>query len=183
MPPIKWHETLIRDIRSILSVGQIYHVEIPKQEIFIGSLIRTINLLPELDTIKIHSLSLDQPRELCDEEIQILSSIANTSKITKLNLEMMNDIKEMDFIMKLCPYMTHFKLNSVTFIINIRLLLQIILEKIKQEHHEHLRSLCFSVPRMSDEMFQEFTNWINSEKLLFDYTIKRVFDNLYLQWK
>jgi hypothetical protein len=100
-----------------------------------------------------------------------------------VNLEMMNDIKEMDFIMKLCPYMTYFKLDSVTFIIHIRLLLQIILEKIKQERHEHLRSFCFSVPRMSDEMFQEFINWINSEKLLFDYTIKRVFDNLYLQWK
>jgi hypothetical protein len=43
--------------------------------------------------------------------------------------------------------------------------------------------VCLYVSGIDDEMVQEFEHWINSEKVLLDYTIKRVLDNPYLQWK
>jgi hypothetical protein len=183
MPPVRWHQALIRHIPSILSIGQIYHLEIPKHPIFIGSLIRTTILLPELNTLKVHSLSLDGPRELCAEEIEILSSTGNTSKITKVYLEVIDDIEEVYFLMKLCPYMTYLKLGATTFNTKISLFLRTILQKIEHEHNEHLRSLCFSARAADDNMIKNLEQWINSENLLLDYTIKRVLNNVYLQWK
>jgi hypothetical protein len=180
MSSTKWHPALIRNIRRVLSIEQIYHLEITEQTIFIGSLIRTINLLPELNTLKVHSLSLDQPRELCAEEIEILASTANTSKITKVYLEVIGDIKEVYFLMKLCPFLTYLQLRGTSFNMSITLLLRTILQKIK---YEHFRSLCFSARAADDNMIKNLEQWINSEKLLLDYTTKRVLNNIYLQWK
>ena len=55
-------------------------MEIPIEKIFIGILIQAINILPKLDTLKIHSLSLDQPRNLSFEELVIFCSTENTNK-------------------------------------------------------------------------------------------------------
>ena len=46
------------DIRRILSIAQVYHLEITGKMVFTGELIKLVNILPELDTSKIHSLSL-----------------------------------------------------------------------------------------------------------------------------
>jgi hypothetical protein len=37
-------------------------LEIPNEEIFNGALIQIVDLLSELQTLKIHSLSLEEPR-------------------------------------------------------------------------------------------------------------------------
>jgi hypothetical protein len=98
-------------------------------------------------------------------------------------LEVIGDIKEVYLLMKLCPYLTYFKLRGTSFNMSITLLLRTILQKIKHEHNEHLRSLCFSALAADDNMIKNLEQWINSEKLLLDYTIKRVLNNIYLQWK
>lgn len=53
--------------------------------------------------------------------------------------------------------------------------------KINDESNQYLRSLCFHVPTVDDKIIQNLENMINFDKLLVDYTIKRVLDNLYLQ--
>ena len=68
----------------ILSIEQIYHLEIPPENIDINLLLETINLLPELNTLKIYSVSLYERRILNNKEI-ILSSIEDTSQITKVD--------------------------------------------------------------------------------------------------
>ncbi|CAF4289127.1 unnamed protein product, partial [Rotaria sordida] len=70
--------------RRILTVAQVYNLEIPKEKFFIGALIRIVNLLPEVNTLKIHSLSLYEPRMLNSKELFIFSSIEDTSKITNI---------------------------------------------------------------------------------------------------
>ena len=47
----------------------------------------------------------------------------------------------------------------------------------------HLRSLCFQVYNANDEMINDLQNMIDSEKLLFDYNIKRKYREIFLQWK
>jgi len=100
------------DIKRSLTIAQIYHMEISQEKIFIGTLIQAIHLLSELDTLKIHSLLLDQPRYLCFEEMIIFCTTEDTSKITKVYLEEINDINDIHFLMGLCPYMTYLKSRS-----------------------------------------------------------------------
>jgi hypothetical protein len=43
--------------------------------------------------------------------------------------------------------------------------------------------LCFRVPAADDEMIKELEQMINHEKLLHQFVIKRVIENIYLQWE
>jgi hypothetical protein len=43
--------------------------------------------------------------------------------------------------------------------------------------------LCLHVSTADDDIIKKIDKMISSEKLLFDYTIKRIVDNIYLQWK
>ncbi|CAF1493698.1 unnamed protein product [Rotaria sordida] len=81
-------ELFIVDINRVLSLVQIYYLEIPKEKIFIGILLQIIDLLPELNSLKLHSLSLSEPRVLCEEEVDILTSTEDTRRINNMNVEL-----------------------------------------------------------------------------------------------
>ena len=73
-----------------------------------------VDLLPELNTLKIHSLSLYEPRMLNSEELITLSSLEDTSKITKVYLEKMNEIEELQ--RKLLKKKLERKTNQIRFL-------------------------------------------------------------------
>ncbi|CAF4840698.1 unnamed protein product, partial [Rotaria sp. Silwood2] len=95
------------NIIHILTVAQIYHLEISEENVHVAALIEAVSLLSELTTLKIHSLSLHESRTLNSEELLTLASMEDRSKITKVYLKMMNDIEEFYFPLELCPYMEH----------------------------------------------------------------------------
>jgi len=66
---------------------------------------------------------------------------------------------------------------------DVELFLQDIFKNIKNENNEYRRLLCFRVPVADDKMIRKLEKMINDKKLLSDYTIKRVLNNTYLQWK
>jgi hypothetical protein len=74
-------------INQILSVGKIHHLEIQKKQVSIDILIQITDLLPELDSIKMYSLSLNQL------SVGSFCSKAKINKITKVYLEEMIDIE------------------------------------------------------------------------------------------
>ncbi|CAF4425239.1 unnamed protein product, partial [Adineta steineri] len=75
------------DINRVLNFTQIYHLEITKENLFIGLLLQITNCLFELRSLKIHSLLLeDDSRDLNLKEISILYSIHLTSQIKKIYL-------------------------------------------------------------------------------------------------
>ncbi len=45
----------------------------------------------------------------------------------------------------------------------------------------HLRSLCFRIPTADNQIVKKLEKMIDNEKLLVDYTIKRICDNIHLQ--
>ncbi|CAF4650978.1 unnamed protein product, partial [Rotaria sp. Silwood2] len=53
----------------ILTIAQIYHLEITEENVYVGTLIEDVSLLPELTTLKIHSLSLHKPIILNSKEL------------------------------------------------------------------------------------------------------------------
>ncbi len=175
-------ESAFVDIKRVLAVEQIYHLEISEEFLFIGILIQVINALSELSTLKLHSLSLDQPRNLCFEEMVMFCSTESTSKITKVYLQAINNMKDVYFLMALCPYMTHLKIDWLDDV-DIELFLRNILKRINHIRNEYFRSLCFHVVAADDQIIRKLDKMIGSEKLLVDHSIKRVQEYIYLQWK
>jgi hypothetical protein len=163
----------------ILTIAQIYHLEISAENVPINVLLETVNLLPELNTLKIHSLSLYKPRMLNEKELIILSSIEDRSQIRKVYLGKMNEIKELDFLFELCPYMEYLKIDYIKHM-DFKFVLRYI---IKHDCNGCLHLLCFRIPTADDEMIKKLKSMIHFEKLLFNYTIKRVADNIYVEWK
>ncbi len=64
----------------------------------------------------------------------------------------------------------------------IEYLLSNIINKINSECHTCLRCLCFHSPTADDETIIKLNKMINDEKFLFNYSITRTLDCIYLQW-
>ncbi|CAF1365485.1 unnamed protein product [Rotaria sordida] len=175
-------DTLSKQIEHVLIITQIYYLEILEKNISIFQMIQVINLLPDLTTLKIHSLSTDETSEFTVDEIFILCSMKETSQITKVFLEEINHMKELDFLFTLCPYMEYFRIEKMNFI-DIQAFLRIFLKKINRFDNHHLRALCFEFSTADDLIIQNIQDMINSDKLLSHFTIERLRNLIYLQWK
>ncbi|CAF1218903.1 unnamed protein product [Rotaria sordida] len=167
-------------IDHILTIGQIYHLEI--SEVFINTFIQIINLLPKLDSLKIYSLPLKQSKCLSTNQTELMSLISNKNQITKVNLETITNIEEVYFLLELCPHIIYLKVDFINNI-DIELFVRQILIKINTKCHHQLRLLCFCISAADDQMIKTLQKMIRSEKLLLDYTIKRILNNIYLEWK
>jgi hypothetical protein len=166
-------------INRALTVGQIYHLVIQDEEIFNGTLRKAVNLLPDLMTLDICSLSFEESKELCEEEV----SRESTSQITKVCLAMMMEITDIYFLMDICPKMEYLRVCSLNDM-DVELFVREILNKINSENNQHLRLLSFIVEGANDELIQKLAKIIDTEKLIVDYSIQYVYlDNIFLQWK
>jgi hypothetical protein len=168
-------------IIHILTVVQIYHLSI-FDNIFAGRLCEVLFSFVELDSLQIWSLSLSQPRCLSEREAFVFALISKKNQIKKVNLEKMTDIEEVNFLIELCPRMTYLKVNCIKNI-DVELFVRSVLMKIMNKCNHQLGLLCFRVPVADDEMVRKLEKMINSEKLIRDFTIERILDDIYLQWK
>ncbi len=66
---------------------------------------------------------------------------------------------------------------------DIELFVREILDKINSENNQHLRLLSFIVEGANDELIQKLAKMIDTEKLIVDYSIRRVYGNIFLEWK
>jgi hypothetical protein len=166
------------DIDSVLIIAQIYHLVIEKKPASEFMLILILSHLPEVVSLKIHSLSSE---EFTDEQGEYLLDVSDTCKITKVYLEEMNNIEEVHFLMFLCLNMNYLQINSLPNI-NIESLIREILIRINDGCNEDLRFLCLRLPTADDQLIEKLKEMIDSKQWLVDYTIKRVNDKIYLQW-
>ncbi|CAF3770227.1 unnamed protein product [Rotaria sp. Silwood1] len=172
-----------KKIERILTITQIYYLEILEKELSIPVLIQVINLLPNITTLKIHSLSTDETTELTVKELRILCSMKRTSQITKVYLEEICDVhEELDFLFTLCPYMKYFKVGC-TNITDVQWFLRTIFKEINRNNNHHLRLLCFHAPIADDRIVENMEEIIKYDKLLPHFTVKCILDSVYLQWK
>ncbi|CAF0808278.1 unnamed protein product [Adineta steineri] len=163
------------DINRVLNFTQIYHLEITKENLFIGLLLQITNCLFELRSLKIHSLLLeDDSRDLNLKEISILYSIHLTSQIKKIYLRNLTNIKQIDFLIKFSPYLSFFKID---YLHNLD-----IPSILRQINHTYLNSLCFYVPTADDKMINNLNKIISHEKLLFNYKIIRQNEHIFFDW-
>jgi hypothetical protein len=162
---------IIRTIKKrFLPIAPIYHLEFSRSKIFADVLIRIIDLLPNLITLKIDSLPCRKPAYL------------SKNKISKVYLQEMDSMDELDCLLAMCPYINHLEIEHLNNV-DVQMVLDHILKKIHHNSHDQLRSLCLHIPTADDQMIQTLQKMIDDKTLLIDYIIKRVGDRVYLQWK
>ncbi|CAF4388415.1 unnamed protein product [Rotaria sp. Silwood2] len=171
---------LVEKTKRVLTITQIYHLIIIEKHASSCVLIQLIDLLPDLISLKIHSLSLEQTNDL--DNIGLYSvHVRNQRQITAIYLEEINDIDDFYFILVVCPHMKYFKVERLNNM-NIHFVLRRILKGIKNHHTDSIRSLCFNVPAADDRTIEDLQEMIIKEQLLIQFTIRRLVDSIYLQW-
>jgi hypothetical protein len=156
--------------KRFLTISQIYHLEFSRSKIFADLLIRIIDLLPDLITLKIDSLSCREPAN------------SSKNKISKVYIQKMDNMNELGCLLAICPYMNYLQIEHLNDI-DVKLVLDHVLKKIHHDCNSHLRSLCFGIPTADDQMIKILQKMIDDEKFLINYTIKRIANHVYLQWK
>ncbi|CAF4363759.1 unnamed protein product, partial [Rotaria sp. Silwood2] len=168
-----YDEMIFEQIKHVLTITQIYHLSIIEEH-SIHLAIQLMNLLPDLITLKIHSIPSDETTTFTFEEFCTVAAFKSYSKIAKVYIEEINDTNDLDYISLLCPHMKFLQVKR--FNINIQFCLRTFLKVIYNNNDIcSIRSLCFDVSTMDDEIIQNFDIMIRSEKLLFNYTIKHVY--------
>lgn len=179
-----YDEMLFKKIKRILSISKIYHLIIIDKHSSIHILIYLIDLLHDLLTLKLHSISSDERKTFPVKEFHALCSIYARGKISKVYIEEINetnDIEDFDYITDLCPRMKYFKVKRLNNM-DIIFFLRTILKDIYNNDLSYIRSFCFHIPVADDQMTENLKQIIEYEKLLNKFTIKRILDNIYIQW-
>jgi hypothetical protein len=173
-------QSFIDKYKIVFSAVQFIHLNIDYPSISSGMLVEMIQLLPNLDSLKISSLQLTQPD--CSgvdlAEMSVLTSVNN--KTTKVCHENTTDIDQVDFLLFRCLCMQHFQIH-VSKTMDLDALLRLILTKTVTVVPQ-LRSLCLCVPNAHDGITHRLQNMIESERLLSNYWIKRSGDKIVLKW-
>jgi hypothetical protein len=178
---VNWNSFLISDISPVFTVLQINHLIIECHDIFIGTLIEILRLLPNLDSLKVYSLALVKRRCLSVPEVETFRLVSKNNKITKVNLERINELAEIEFLIDLCPSMEYFEVYCSDEI-DLKLFVRFILMKTNR-CIPNLCTLCLSITEENDTMVKTLQEMINLEALLDDYTITRIYDKIYIQLK
>jgi hypothetical protein len=153
------------EIERVLSITQIFHLNIIEKQISTRILIKLIILLSDLITLKLHSLLLDK---FTGEERRIISKMKFQSKITNVYLEQINNIKEFNRISLLCPRMIHFKVKYINYV-DINLFLRTIFIEINHNDNYYLRSLSFHSLLSDDQMVEKLDKMIPSRTFFFPF--------------
>ncbi|CAF3288404.1 unnamed protein product [Rotaria sp. Silwood2] len=180
---IHLNATISEDIMHILTITNIYHLEIIKTCLYIPLFIRLLSVLTDVKTLKIHSIRWDKSK-LNNEELSMGCSTKERSKVTKVYMENVNKIDDIFLILTLCPQMTYLKIDSINVIDqDVKSILDYFIDIIYRKPICVVRSLCFRIPAADDETIKQLKRTIITSGIACDYTIKRIVDSVYIDWK
>jgi hypothetical protein len=167
---------LIDKINSILTSVKITSLDIDCSKILITTLVKLIDLLPNLDSLRILYLSLPESRCFIREKAEDMPTIIKKEKIIKVNLEHISQFIQIRFLIKLCPCMQYLVI-SCTNDPHLISFIQSILKSLKC-----LILLCLNFSSVDDKTIQELQTTMNSEHL-YQYTIERMNNQICLRRK
>ena len=165
----------------ISNITPIYHLEISDSEIDFHILIHMTENLSELHSLRIISLFSNENEDLYPTRNEIFHYTQVLCRAKKVYLEKMKTIQDIEFLMNFCPYLKYFQIGYVSRT-NAKSIFTTILRNAKYGSNQHLRSLCFRVPTVDDQMIEMLKEIIDFEQLLFDYQMEPIAEDIYLKW-
>lgn len=162
----------IDTIGRILQILPISSLNIAHKEIFIGTLISLIPYLPNLRSLVVSSLALVHPRCLYPYEVTALRGISNTNKITRVNLQWMSDLAQVQFLLDPCPRVEHLEVDCVNSVSPENSTRFLFLKNIKCI--PHLSSLYLNVLPTQELPVDKLKRTIALEQLRANHTIQQL---------
>jgi hypothetical protein len=173
-------QPFIDKYKVIFDTLQFTHLTIDYPTISDEMLVKMVQLLRNLDSLKLSSLQLTRPDCSCGNVANMYFPTSINSKITKVYLKEITDMEQVNFLLFLCHYVEHFQVH-VSRTMDLDMLLRLILIKISTDVPQ-LRSLCLCVPNAHEGIIHQLENLVESERLLSNYMIKRSGNNVLLKW-
>ncbi|CAF2571132.1 unnamed protein product [Rotaria sp. Silwood2] len=175
------YQSFIENIKSLFQLVQITCLNIDLCYSSIDLFIDFICNLPNLDSLSISCWPLLELNISFNTQSK-LQLISNNNKITKVNLEKVVDTKQVQFIINLCPRLEFLQVRC-TNNMNIELFICFIIMNYTAKSLSYIRLLCLHFPRADEKTIETIKNMIDSGKLLRNYSVNRIVDKIYLQWK
>lgn len=141
-----------------------------------------LSLLPEVETLKISSLSFSNPTCLSEKDAEFIFCLLIENHITKVFLKKVVQIADIYFLSLISPRINHLQINCINYK-HVESVVGFILTEIKTKTDCLLRVMCFCVATPDDGMGKKLEKMIKKVNLLADFMIKHVMDKIYLQWK
>jgi len=176
------HEIIIDKIKSISSWIRITYLDVNCSMIPIIIVVNIIRHLPYIESIRIFPLLPRQIYSLSDNEIENLILDPRNSRLTKMKLRLIIDIEQIFFFIRLIQYVEYLEIECSNDI-NLELLVKCILLKTGNCVTSKLFSMCLCVGRINDEMMEKLHQIMACKDFVHEYTINRVCDRIYFQWK
>jgi hypothetical protein len=173
-------ELFIENFKPIFSSVYFTRLYINCKIITIRMFIKILHLLPNLDSLKVLSLPEIESDQMFDNHGQIRFLPSSNNKITKVNFEKMIYIEQVHFLLSVCRCIEYFQMgvpNNMCLAMLTRFILHI-----SNTYYPHFDSLCFSVSIANEDMVDQLRKMIESEKLLSNYNIKCIDNNILLKW-
>ncbi|CAF4233378.1 unnamed protein product, partial [Adineta steineri] len=157
--PEQWVKSInINDhIYHALTITQIYHLQI-SSTISLEELYKILLLLPDIETLTLFRLSFTNP--------------------THNDVHQMADIH---FLMLICRHVNHVHLHCKDYN-HAESFVGLILSHVRSEKDSKLRLLSLTMPKFANDMIEYLTKIIKKNKLLNDFIIDQVKNDVYIKW-
>jgi hypothetical protein len=180
--PVKKSQLFVNKLNSLFQTIDITYMDVKCHQISADILISIFNLLPNLNTICLTDLPSYENIQKSDPDMNAFNQFIKNNKITKLTLENISNLQQIDLIINAFPRVQYFTLKNFVNI-NFESAIKRILLKIKEKKIFHPMTLCFVAAEIEYDKLDELKEMIDSKNLLKDYTINRQLNRFYIQWK
>ncbi|CAF3465626.1 unnamed protein product [Rotaria sp. Silwood1] len=171
-------------LKHILTITNIHYLEI-ERSIDIPLFIRLLNALTDVETLKIYSIICDD-RKVDYKKFSVASSIKKRSKIKNVYIKNVKNIDDIFLLMTLCPHITYLKIDNINVInqnVNVESIVNDFINRSCNNSTNLVRLLCFRIPAADDGTIEKLKRTIITNGITCDYTIKRIVDRVYIEWK
>ena len=182
-----WNPSYIDNMKLCFLAAQFNHLNIDCDGIPVGMLIEIIRLLPNLNSLEVSSLPIVQSSCLSTEDTEMLLLVSITNKITKVKLNTIDGMEQVNFLMNLCSRMEYFEVGCTTQTDLENIVGSISMNNITRIPYLCCLSLC--IPNMNEKMIQSLDTIINFERLFHvenafrDYVVRHIENRIFLKWK
>ncbi len=182
----KDNQPFIDKISPLFEMIQLTCLDIYCSDVAVPMLIKILNFLANIHSMRISDLPLPEEIFDCNDDIDIdmFNLFLKNNKITKVTLRNISGLEQIDFILDIFPRMQYLALQKISNI-DLKLIVQSTLLKIKEKNIYRPMKTCVVVVvvEATNNKIQQLQKLIDSKNLFQNYTLNRQYDRIYLQWK
>ncbi|CAF4222501.1 unnamed protein product, partial [Adineta steineri] len=167
-------------IYHALTITQIYHLQI-STTISLENLYKILVLLPDIETLTLFRLLFTNPTSITDEELQPLCLLFREKHCQKLSFSDVYQMADVHFLMLICFHVNHLHLHCDDYN-HIESFVGLILSHVRSRTDSKLRLLSFTMLKFANDMIEFLTKIIKKNKLLNDFIIEQVNNDVYIKW-